>query len=275
MPRSTTPLTMTLPPFTGMVKRLVLLNVAAFFAMSLVSWLAPDAANLLASHLQLVPARVMHGELWELVTYAFIHAGILHILFNVLTLWFIGAYLESTFGARWLGELYFFSVVGAALTTVAISYTHIFGLSPYIATLGASGGIFGLLVAFAVFFGEQEMLLFFVARIKAKYLVAIYILLALASLMKGPEGVAYAAHLGGAFFGFVYARYAPRRGLSFATSEWYFGLRNGYYRWKRRRAARKFQVYMRKQDREVNFDKEGRYIDPDERKNPNDRKWMN
>lgn len=266
---------MTLPPFSGMVKRLVLVNVGVFFAMELLGWLAPAMAGLLALHLELIPGLVLRGELWQLVTYSFLHSGILHILFNMLTLWFIGAYLEATFGARWLGELYFCSVIGAALTTVAISYTHVFGLTPYVATVGASGGIFGLLVAFAVFFGEQEMLLFFIARVKAKYLVAIYILLALASLMKGPEGVAYAAHLGGALFGFLYAKYAPRKGLSFASSEWYFGVRNGYYRWKRRRAAKKFQVYMRKQDRDVQFDKDGRYVDPDKNKDPKDRSWMN
>ena len=65
----------------------------------------------------------------------------------------------------------------------------------------------------------------------------------------------------------------PRRGFAFAGSERLFGLRNSYYRWKRRRAARKFEVYMRKQNRDVHFDKEGRYIDPD--KDPNDRRWMN
>ena len=58
-------------------------------------------------------------------------------------------------------------------------------------------------------------------------------------------------------------------------SEGLFNLRNNYYRWKRRRVARKFEVYMRKQNRDVRFDNEGRYIDPDEKRDPNDRKWMN
>jgi hypothetical protein len=59
------------------------------------------------------------------------------------------------------------------------------------------------------------------------------------------------------------------------VSEGYFGLRNAYYRAKRRRAARKFEVYMGKQGRQVHFDKEGRYVDPDARKDPNDKRWMN
>jgi hypothetical protein len=63
--------------------------------------------------------------------------------------------------------------------------------------------------------------------------------------------------------------------MSMAFSEGFFNLRNNYYRWKRRRVARKFEVYMRKQNRDVRFDSEGRYIDPDEKRDPNDRKWMN
>jgi hypothetical protein len=63
--------------------------------------------------------------------------------------------------------------------------------------------------------------------------------------------------------------------MSTAFSEGLFSLRNNYYRWKRRHAARKFEVYMRKQNRDVRFDNEGRYIDPDEKRDPNDRRWMN
>ena len=276
MPRnSSSPIVMTLPPFHGAVKKLVLANVAVFFVMALLGWVAPEAGDLLALHLELIPAAVLHGEVWQVITYGFLHAGIMHILFNMLTLWFIGSYLESSFGERWLTEIYFVSLIGAGLTSVAAGYSHIFGLTPYVATVGASGAIFGLLVAFGVFFGEQQLLVFFLVQIKAKYLVAIYILLAVASLVRGPAGVAYVAHLGGALFGYLYAKWAPRRGFTYASSERYFALRNSYYRWKRRKAAKKFQVYMRKQDKEVHFDKDGRYIDPDAKKDPNDRDWMN
>jgi len=75
--------------------------------------------------------------------------------------------------------------------------------------------------------------------------------------------------------GYLFVRFAPRRGLAFGVTERYFGLRNGYYRWKRRRAARKFEVYMKGQNREVHFDKDGRYVDPDDRRNPKDKSWMN
>ena len=70
-------------------------------------------------------------------------------------------------------------------------------------------------------------------------------------------------------------RHAPRRGIAFAFTEKYFAIRNTYYRAKRRRAARKFEVYMGKQGRDVHFDKEGKFVDPDEKKDPNDKRWMN
>jgi hypothetical protein len=111
---------------------------------------------------------------------------------------------------------------------------------------------------------------------KAKYLVAIYILISVAVLLKGDDRFGALTQLCGAFVGYLYTRFAPRRGLVFGLTERYFGIRNGYYRWKRRRAARKFEVYMRKQNRDVHFDKDGRYVDPDElRRDPKDKRWMN
>jgi hypothetical protein len=140
---------------------------------------------------------------------------------------------------------------------------------------GAWAGLFGVLIAMAMRFGETEFLLFFVVRLRAKYMVAIYILLAVASLLKGGDAFGAATQLSGALCGFLYVRYAPSRGLGFGLSEQMFGMRNAYYRAKRRRAAKKFEVYMGKQGRKVSFDKEGRYVDPDERKDPNDKRWMN
>ena len=74
------------------------------------------------------------------------------------------------------------------------------------------------------------------------------------------------AHLGGALFGWVYLRFVPRYGLQTAATEGMFGIRNRYYKWKRRKAARKFEVYMRKQGRTVHLDGQGRQIDDDDKK---------
>jgi membrane associated rhomboid family serine protease len=275
MPRSG-PISLALPAFEGTTRKLILLNVGTFFGLLLLRWLAPGLQAVLLSHLILEPLAVLHGEIWQLLTYSFVEQGILGILFGMLTLWFTGSLLEPSFGGRWLAELYLTSVIGGAILASAISFTHILGLRPDIVAAGAWSGIFGLMIAIAMIFGDQEFLLWFVLRIKAKYMVAIYILIAIAILLKQADSFNALIQLSGALCGALYVKFAPRRGLAFAASEQYFGVRNRYYRWKRRRAARKFEVYMRKQNREVHFDKDGRYVDPDElRKNPNDKRWMN
>lgn len=264
------------PPFAGVIRQIILITVALFFALLLLHWVAPAVGIEIFALGSLTPSMVTHGAIWQLVTYSFFSGGILQIAFDMLSLWFIGAYLENIYGTRWVAELYFISVVGAALTTVAVAYTGVFHLTPHATTYGAQGGIFGLLAAWAVLMGDQEFMLFPLPfNIKAKYLVAVYILIALASIMTGPSGFLYIAYLGGLVFGYFYVKYAPRRGFHFAMSEQAFSFRNAYYRWKRRRTAKKFQVYMRKHDRHVQFDNQGRYVDPDEKKDPDDRRWMN
>jgi len=274
--RRSGPISLALPSFGGAVRRLILINVAAFFALAVLAWVSPALNGFLLAHLVLEPLAVVHGQIWQLVTYSLVQPGILSILFSMLTLWFTGSLLESANGSRWLTELYWTSAVGGAVIASAISFTHIFGLRPDVGAIGAWAGIFGLLVAIAMLFGDQEFLLWFVLRIKAKYMVAIYILIAIAVLLKQADSFGALLQLSGALAGFLFVRFAPRRGVAFGLSERFFGIRNSYYRYKRRRAARKFEVYMRKQNREVHFDKDGRYIDPDElRRDPNDKRWMN
>jgi len=133
------------------------------------------------------------------------------------------------------------------------------------------GGIFGLLVAIGTLYGNMEFLLFFTIGIKAKYLVPIYGLISIAMLFGQQKMYAF-AQLGGALAGFLYVRLAPRRGTQLVgLSEKWYGLRNRYYRWKRRRAARKFEVYMRSQGRTVHMDGQGKRLDDD----ANDKKRWN
>jgi membrane associated rhomboid family serine protease len=258
------------------VRRLVLANAAVYFGVAVLSWLAPGLTGPLVDTLRLQPAAVAQGEIWQLGTYCFIHLGLWEILFAMLTLWFCGSLLEGAYGGRWLKELYFTSAIGGAVVAAAISFTHVLRLSPESTAYGAWAGIFGVMIAIAVRMGEQEFLLFPLPfSIRAKYMVAIYILIAVAVLLKDANEFGALLQLSGALAGWLYMRYAPRRGIAFGFGEWYFGLRNAYYRAKRRRAARKFEVYMGKQGRTVHFDKEGRYVDPDEKKDPNDKRWMN
>ena len=98
--------------------------------------------------------------------------------------------------------------------------------------------------------------------IKAKIFAAIWVGLALFGALKETGGVANVAHLGGAAFGFLYVRWLPKRGLKLAGSEGYYGFLNRYHKWKRRQAAKKFQVYMGKHNRSQYFDEHGNYREP-------------
>jgi hypothetical protein len=121
-------------------------------------------------------------------------------------------------------------------------------------------------MAFGILYADQEMMLFPLPfSIKAKYLVGIWIVVAIVAIFDPTQnGVANFAHLGGLLFGFLFVKFLPSRGLSYVATERYFGVRNSYYRWKRKRAARKFEVYMKDHDRKVSFDEHGNYIPPDE-----------
>ena len=191
-----------------------------------------------------------------------------------------GSQLEQMWRSRRFLELFFFSAIGAAITTVAISYVHLLG-SPTSVTLGASGGVFGILMAFGILFAESEIMLIpFPVQIKAKYFIGILVLVEVVfAIQERENGIAYLAHLGGLLFGWIYVKYVPRTGLLTGASELMYGARNSYYRSKRRRAAKKFQVYMKKQGRDVPyFDEYGNYRAPQSKPRDDDRDkgpWVN
>lgn len=259
------------PPFAGWVKRIIITCTAIFLLQLILQRVFGVDLRPVERLLALYPVLVMRGAIWQLVTYSLLHAGFSHLFFNMLTLWFIGAYLEGDWGHRRFLECYLFCVIGAALVTIAIAYTRFLGADPRIGTVGASGGIFGLLMAFGILYANQEMYLFPLPfSIKAKYVVGIWIVIAVVAIFDPTQsGVANFAHLGGLLFGFLFVKFFPRRGLTYSASEKYFSLRNSYYRWKRRRAARKFEVYMKQHNRKVSFDEHGNYIPPDEQDKTN------
>jgi membrane associated rhomboid family serine protease len=260
-------LSLSFPPFTPWIKRIVIVSAAIYFLELLLRAVAPVVQSELLVYGALVPTLVVHGMLWQLVTYSLLHGGLWHLVVNMLTLWMFGSQEEMDWGSRKFLEFYLFSVVGAALITIAVAYAHL-GMTPGTATIGASGGVFGVLAAFGVLYGEREVFLFpFPLSMKAKYLIWIIVfLVVVATLQPSQGGVANFAHLGGLLCGYIYVKLlARRRGPVFNAPETYFSLRNRYYRWKRRRAARKFEVYMRDHNRTISFDEHGNYIPPEER----------
>ena len=259
-------MTLSLPPFTKAVSWLIGINTGIFLLMVVLSMAAPRVVVFIDTYFELVPTDVVqHGMLWELVTYSFLHAGLWHLLGNMLGLWMFGSAIESAWGTRRFVELYSIGAIGAAVTTVGVAYTHLLG-NPGTATVGASGAVFAILIGFGILFAENEILLIpFPFMIKAKYFIGILIVINLALTMSGGGNVAYVAHLGGLFFGWFYVRRGPKPALvNVGFSERYYGMRNSYYRWKRRRAAKKFEVYMRNHDQEVHFDEHGNHVPPED-----------
>ncbi|MCX6357604.1 MAG: rhomboid family intramembrane serine protease [Candidatus Aureabacteria bacterium] len=199
------------------VKRLVIAGVVCFVLQQLVG----DRFTVLFG---LVPGLVFrHLYLWQLVTYLFLHASPLHLLFNMFALWMFGREVEMVLGTRRFCAFYFFCGAGAGLCS-ALLY------APGTVVMGASGAIFGLIVAFAMLFPDRvvTLLLFFVIplRMRARQLVLLFAGVELLFIISSVRGdlVAHFAHLGGALFGYLYMRswkrMDARPGLKRASPAW-------------------------------------------------------
>jgi membrane associated rhomboid family serine protease len=265
-------MSLSFPPFTRAIKTLLAINIGMYMLMILLAKTgAVDAGAWIVLHLGLIPQQVVHGWVWQLLTYSTIHGGFFHLFFNMLMLWMFGANLEIQWGHRRFMEFFFFGVFGAGLTSVLLAYTlgHFVSLDPTTVTVGASGGVFAIYMACAMLFGEQQVFIFpLPLSMKMKYLVFIFGFIALIGALddRAGGGTANIAHLGGLLFGYLYVKFVPRRGFSYVLSEGYFGVRNSYHRWKRRRAGRKFQVYMRKHNKDPKeyFDEYGNFRPPED-----------
>lgn len=218
-------------PLTPAIKILVAVNVAAF----LISFFSP-AVTL---YLGLRPADVF-GELriWQPLTYMFLHGGVFHILFNMLVLWMFGVELERIWGTRFFTKYYFATGLGAAATTVLLGFVPgAFGNELYYSlTIGASGAIYGVLLAYALYFPNRPILMFLLFPVPAKYFVMIIGAISLLSSMSGPgSGVAHTAHLGGLVTGYLYLKGTRIHLLS--------ELQYRFLKWRMNRLRRKFDVY--------------------------------
>lgn len=144
-------------------------------------------------------------HIWQLLSYGFLHGNLNHIFFNMFGLWMFGRDIERMMGARRFLIYYLTCVIGAGIVQLVVAGTQ-GGIYP---TIGASGGVFGILLAFAMAFPNRViMLLFPPIPMKAKYFVLMYGLLELyLGLSGGAPGVANFAHLGGMFFGFMLIQY--------------------------------------------------------------------
>ena len=216
-------------PLSPAVKVLLLTNVVA--------WLINLVVPAMTLGLGLSPQEVFTGfAFWQPFTYMFLHdtRGFSHILFNMLALWMFGTELERTWGTRFFTKYYFVTGVGAAVTTLLLSLVS--DSIYYSLTVGASGAIYGLLLAWAMYFPNRTIYFYFLFPIPARVFVMIVGAIAFLSSFGGPgSGVAHIAHLGGLVVGYLYLKSLRARPLD--------ELRYRWLRWRMGRARSRFDVY--------------------------------
>jgi membrane associated rhomboid family serine protease len=180
-------------PITPWVLRLLVVNVVMFFLSSVI----PGLTN----NLMLVPALVLQRP-WTVVSYMFLHGGTLHLLFNMLGLYFFGPRLEEEMGGRDFLLLYFISgITGALLSFV----------TPFSAIIGASGAVYGVLLGFAYFWPRDQIMIWGILPVEARWLVVIMTGLSLFGGVAGTDNTAHYAHLGGFAGGYLYLRLRGRK----------------------------------------------------------------
>ena len=228
-----------LPGLPRGIKWLLITNVVVF----LLQWITSGTElGAIFGYLALTPSEIFrHAAIWQLVTYMFLHGGISHILWNMLSLWMFGSMLEGAWGTDQFLKLYFFSGIGAGICIVVLSL--IFG-GANVPTIGASGAIFGVMLACAVTWPDQTVLFNFLFPIKLKYMVMIIGAIAFIGAWNPSSGVSNIGHLGGMLFGYIFMK-MPRMKLGGVNPVG--PVRNSYKAWKLARAKKKFQVYLKKQ----------------------------
>ncbi len=216
---------------TKAVRYLLLANVGMFVLEFL--W-----GSELISLLGLTPAMVKQGYIWQPVTYMFLHGGLFHLLFNMFALWMFGCEIERAWGTREFVKYYFVTGIGAGLLTFVLSFNS------RIPTIGASGAVFGILIAFALMFPNRPIYLYFLFPVKAKYLVAFFAVVEfLASFQHTSDGIGHFAHLGGMLFGYLYIKTDWRFPALVRFSSY-----RGYFR--NLRHKRRMRAVDRKRERE-------------------------
>ena len=226
-------------PISTALKALIGVNVVMF----VVQVALPITTELFGLH----PAWIIHARstvapehslwVWQVATYMFLHGGIFHIVFNMLALWMFGAELERMWGTRYFLKFYLATGIGAGVLTVLFSLLPL-GFArqlQYANVIGASGAIYGLLLAYALYFPDRPIYMYFVFPIPAKIFVAIMGGIAFLSSLSEAGGVANATHLGGLLVGYVFLKSARMDPIA--------ELKYRFYKWKINRVRKKFDVY--------------------------------
>jgi|GEM_PF-277540 len=269
------------PPFTGAVRSIILISAAIYVVILLLAAFAPPLAATIVALGTLTRETVLQGWVWQFLTYGFVNVDPLNFVLSMLGVYFLGGAVEAQLGRRRFVQLYLSSLIVAGMLGFALSLTRVVGNGPALGPGAAANAI--LMVFFLLnrnatiipipipFPVPVRFIVFISAGIEAAYLLLNrFALFYLVLLLGMAAGYLWFAVVLGRDRG--PARAFGGRGLSdrayagpgvTAKSEGLFaGMKNAYYRWKRKRAARKFEVYMRDHDRNVKFDEHGNYIPP-------------
>jgi membrane associated rhomboid family serine protease len=224
---------------TPAIRNIVLVCTGVFVVQTVLLLFNTEAYGWFNHQLGLMP--LFYGfRPWQPVTYLFLHGGLMHLLLNMLFLWMFGVDLERSWGSQRFYTYFFLTGIGGALITISVKVILIsFGVqSSPIPTVGASGAIYGILLAAAIMFPDRKMWLIpFPVTIPMKiYVLGAGAIEFFSTLGATGDNVSHVTHLGGMLVGYLYLR----------RGSFFYRMRNGVSDWQKKRARRKFQVYMGK-----------------------------
>jgi rhomboid family protein len=218
-------------PLTPAIRAIVYSNVAVFV-------LTLFSPTFFLTSFGMLPEAVVHGQVWRLVTYMFLHdpRGFGHILFNMLALWMFGVDLERRWGTTAFTKYYFVTGVGAGVSQLVVSLLPFEGTAGLygVSVVGASGAVYGIILAWAVLFPHRQVLVMFLFPLPARVFALLMGGIAFLSAASGAGGpVAHIAHLGGMLFGWIYLKGPGNLRLD---------LQYRLTRWRMERMRRRFDV---------------------------------
>jgi membrane associated rhomboid family serine protease len=261
MPRNTS-FDLGLPPFRGAVRQIILASVAIYVVILLLMAFAQGTGQALVNVGTLDPAHIRQGWLWQFVTYAFMYVDPWQFVLSLVGIYFLGTAVEERVGFTAFYGLFFTSVVLSGIAGFLLSLTGLIAQGPAWGSGAAANAI--LMVFYLLNRGAPIMLFPIPIQIPVKWIVLFFAALETAYLLLYHFALFYFILLLGLGAGYVWYLLFSSRRTSLRLTERLYGIRNEYYRWKRRRAARKFEVYMRKHNRTVEFDEHGNYIPPED-----------
>lgn len=216
--------------FPPVIKNLIIINVAVFLIEMLGRQVTLgnglSVYEVIVKYFALLPlggitlrngiGEIIHWNFypWQLITYQFMHGGFWHIALNMFFLWMFGIEVENLWGSKKF--LTFYLMCGIAAGISQLIFPPLLNESVGY-TIGASGGIFGVLIAFAMLFPERYLYVWFLIPVKAKYLIAFFVVLEFFSINSPGSDIAHLAHLGGALAGFIYMLYEKKRGRAYGN----------------------------------------------------------